>query len=176
MNKPDLSRIWQTWIGIAPKKDLTMDDLPTLVPDIIRNRIAIFPELLREGKIEWYCFLIHDYLKDPDNIYFHIRFTKVEGKDVELPDYCVEPQMEEVGENISGINKSILKNEDIREVWRIIGEQSELIIKLIQIYKDAVPIQQFIQFMHYNMNMFGLGHRSRIRLVQEGFIQGFLSF
>jgi len=64
-----------------------MDDLLTLIPDIIRNRIAMFPESLGEGKVEWYCFLIHEYPKDPDNVYFHIRFTKAEGKDVEGFDF-----------------------------------------------------------------------------------------
>ena len=180
MKKPDLERMWKTWVRIAPKKNLTMDDLGTIIPDAIRNKIAIFPELLREGKIEWYCFLFHDYQEDPDNAYFHVRFTKVEGEKIALPEYCTEPEIEKVGENISGIDKSLLKNADIGEAWRIIGEQSELIIELVQIHKDTVPIQQFIQFMHYNTNMFGLGRRSRIRLthmLEKGVLtHRFLSF
>ena len=50
MNKPDLSRIWQTWIGIAPKKDLTMDDLPTLKGSAIildDNSERIYPMRVR---------------------------------------------------------------------------------------------------------------------------------
>ena len=176
MKNPELKRIWQTWVRIAPKKNLTMDDLAIFILDTIRNKIAIFPELLREGKIEWYCFLIHDYPKDPDNVYFHVRFTKIEGKKVTLPEYWAKPEKEKVGENISGINKSLLKNEDIREAWRIIGEQSELIIRLVQIHKDTVPIEQFIQFMHFNMNMFGLGHKSRIRITHKGFISRMIGF
>jgi len=176
MKKPDLNGIWKTWVRIAPKTNLTMDDLTMLIPDTIRNKIAIFPELLREGKIEWYCFLIHDYRKDPDNVYFHVRFTKAEGKKVTLPEYCTKPEIEKVGETISGIDKCLLKNEDIGEAFRIIGEQSELIIRLVQIHKDTVPIEQFIQFMHFNMNMFGLGHKSRIRITHKGFISRMISF
>lgn len=165
MQKPDLDQIWQTWVRIASKKDFSVDEKKAvLIPDTIRNKIAIFPELLREGKIEWYCFLIHDYPEDPDNIYFHVRFAKAEGKKVALPEYCKKPERDKVGENISGIDKSLLENEDIREAWRIVGEQSDLIIKLVQIHKDKIPIQQFIQFKHYDTNMFGLGRRSRIRM------------
>ena len=68
-------------------------------------------------------------------------------------------------ENIAGINKSLLKNEEIEEAWRIIGEQSEWIINLVNIHKEDigwVPITQFVQFMHFFMNMMGLGHRAAL--------------
>ena len=156
-----------------------MDDLAKIIPNTIRKKIAIFQELAREGKVDWFCFLIHAFPKDPDNAYFHVRFTKAEGEKIELPEYCIETQMKNVGKTISGIDESLLKNEDIREAWRMIGEQSDLIIKLVQIHKDVIPIEQFIQFMHYNMNMFGLSQQGSIKVrhkVSGGFISRFLRF
>lgn len=176
MKKPELNRIFQTWIKIMPKKNWITADLSTIIPEIIRSKVSIFADLLREGKIDWFCFLIHEFPEDPDNFYFHIRFTKVKGKKFELPDYCSKPKIEKVGQTISGIDNSLLNDEDIGEVWKIIGEQSELIIKLVQIHKGRISIEQFVQFMHFNMNMLGLGHRSKIRIIQQGFIHRYLSF
>lgn len=175
VKKPELDRVWQTWIKIGPIKLIGIEELSTKVPKIIREKVSIFSELLVEKKIDWYCFLIHPFSEDKDSYYFHIRFTKTNENNLELPEYCIKPQIEKLGPKIQGIDESLLKNEDIREAWKIIGEQSELIIKLVQIYKDKIPDQQFVQFIHYNMNMMGLGNRSSFRL-QEGIVSRYLRF
>jgi len=164
MKKPNLDRIWQTWIKIMPKKDFHMGELFPIIPDVIREQISIFSDLLKERKIDWYCFLLHNSPQDPDNFYFHVRFTKTKEENFRLPDFCTQPQIEKVGNAISGIDKSLLKKEAIEEAWRIIGEQSELIVKLVKIHKARIPIEQFLQFMHFSMNMVGLGYQSRISI------------
>jgi len=124
--------------------------------------------------IDWYSFLIHNResgvptTEDDNNLYFHIRVAL--GKDVKpkdfrelLPNYCVMTQpIERRLESISGIDKSIIQNEEIEEVWRIIGEQSEWIINMINIHKEeaGIPIPQIKQFMHFYLNMIGLGGRA----------------
>jgi hypothetical protein len=175
MKKPKLDRIWQTWVKIAPKKDLCRGEILPIIPNLIREKINIFSELLKERKIDWYCFLLHNSPQEPDNYYFHVRFTKTNGENFKLPDFCSQPQTEKVGNNISGIDKSLLKEEAIEEAWKILGEQSELIVKLVKIHKDKIPIQQFVQFMHFNMNMVGLGHQSRI-MIKQGDTYRFSSF
>ena len=84
-----------------------------------------------------------------------------------LPSYCLDPkpiERREV-ESINGIMKPLLRNEEIEEAWRIIGEQSEWIIRMVKIHEDGeIPIKQFIQFMHFYMNVMGLGHLSRLVL------------
>ncbi len=64
-------------------------------------------------------------------------------------------------QNISGINKSLLKDDDMAEAWKIIGEQSEWLLNLVNIHKDVViPVGQITQFMHFYLNMLGLGGRA----------------
>jgi hypothetical protein len=54
MKKPNLDRIWQTWIKIAPKKEFHKGELSPIIPEIIREKISIFSELLKERKLNWY--------------------------------------------------------------------------------------------------------------------------
>jgi hypothetical protein len=104
-----------------------------------------------------------------NNLYFHLVLSLNEGVDTEysltaLPSYCLEPKHlgRGYGESISGITKTQLKNDEIEEAWKLIGEQSEWIIDLVNAHKDGeLAIKQVIQFMHFYMNMLGLGHLSK---------------
>jgi hypothetical protein len=63
-----------------------------------------------------------------------------------------------------------LKNDDIEEGWRLVGEQSQWVIELINAYKeDALTIGQFTQFMHFFTNAVGLGMHSVMTV--DGFYQ-----
>jgi hypothetical protein len=134
--------------------------------------------ILEKGKVmDWYYFLIHGREND-SNCYFHIVFSLregVESKDFlnSLPSYCLDLKHLErgYGESISGIEKTLLKDDEIEEAWRIIGRQSEWIIDVVNIHKDReIPTQQFMQFMHFYMNAIGLGHTAKLT------IPPFLSF
>jgi len=164
MQKPDLNRMWETFIKMS-LEDIRLGRYINII------RFKIYPMisgLKDNGMINWYCFLIHDRKsgvptsEDDNNPYFHIRF--VLEKDVEsdefllsLPNYCVMTR--KIGgnqvESISGIDKSLLKNEEIEEAWRIIGEQSEWLLNMLNIYKQDVeiPLQQIGQFLHFYSNM-----------------------
>ena len=168
MEKPDLDRMWETWVRIGRKPSLP----PKMVQDAIRNRIyPLVSRLMNEGTINWYHFLLHDYPRDRANWYFHIRFSVMPDikkvDDLNLPEYCVPPEKIDPIRNIAGINKALLENEEIEEAWRIIGEQSEWIINLVNIHKEDIgwiPIDQFVQFMHFFMNMMGLAYRAKISM------------
>ena len=58
-------------------------------------------------------------------------------------------------ESIAGIDKSLLKNEEIEEAWRMIGKQSEWFLEMLNIHKEDVdiPPQQIAQFLHFYVNM-----------------------
>jgi len=121
--------------------------------------------LKENGIINWYSFLIHGEKGDP-NLYFHVRFNlRKDVKDREevnnfLPDYCEKGKtarcrdVENI-ENIKGINKFILKNNEIEEAWRILGEQSEWLINMLNIHWEnvVIPITQVGQFLHFYLNM-----------------------
>lgn len=123
-----------------------------------------------DGLIGWYCFLIHDRnsgvptTENDDNPYFHIRFDtkeEINPKD-SLPNYCVLTRKIDVDwvKDISirrgeVFNTSMLKDESIGEVWRIIGEQSEWLLHALDIFKDDtdIPLLYVSQFLHYFANM-----------------------
>lgn len=52
-------------------------------------------------------------------------------------------------------NPSLRKHEGIEEVWRIIGEQSELLLKVFDSYKDGavIPLEEIASLLHYFHNM-----------------------
>jgi len=168
MEKPNLNRMWETFIKIGLPDSVSFGRLIHMI------RFKIHPMIYRlkdDGIINWHCFLIHDRnsgvptSRDDNNIYFHIRFTlkkDIDPKD-SLPDYCVMTtriESERV-KAISGINKSLLKNEEIEEAWRIIGEQSEWLLNLLNIHKEDVdlPPQQIAQFLHFYSNITQLAVR-----------------
>lgn len=165
MEKPDLSKMWETFIKI-PAEDNRMKI--SALYNTIRSKIYPMISGLKDNDmINWYCFLIHDRnsgvptSKDDSNPYFHIRFTLKKNVDPDefldsLPNYCVMTRhIERRLESITGINKSIIKNEEIEKAWRIIGEQSEWLLNLLNIHKENVdiPPQQIAQFLHFYANM-----------------------
>ncbi|MCJ7634669.1 hypothetical protein MUP77_20050 [Candidatus Bathyarchaeota archaeon] len=172
MQKPDLDRLWRIWIKIGLPQQ-TVEAMFSNVASMIRSQVTEVVSILETKKmIDWYYFLIHGKDNDPSNFYFDVIFSVREGVASEdfvkaLPDYCLDPKHleHEFGESISGIKKELLKNGKIDEAWRIIGEQSEWIIHMVNVHKDGeLTIPQFIQFMHFYMNTMGLGHLSRLQL------------
>lgn len=170
MQKPNLDRIWETWIRIGIPQGY--QELFNRAVSIIRSQVSETVAVLEKREIiDWYQFLIHGKEND-SNLYFHVRFSLRNDIDSKyfldsLPSYCLDPKHIERRdvESISGITKLLLKNDEIEEAWRIIGEQSEWIIHMVSIHKDVeIPIQQFIQFMHFFTNMMGLGQQSILQL------------
>lgn len=170
MEKPDLNRMWETFIKMSWEDIRGGEHL-----NIIRFKIhQIISFLKDDGIINWYCFLIHDRKsgvptsEDDTNPYFHIRFALEKDVDpnkflITLPEYCVMTRKidRKSVESISGIDKSLLKKEEIEEAWRIIGEQSEWLLNLLNIYKQDVniPLQQIAQFLHFYSNVTQLAYR-----------------
>lgn len=126
----------------------------------------------------WYCFLIHDKTsgvpttEDDKNAYFHIRFTVKKNinikdeKDINkyLPEYCEKSMTRRCSDvtSIQGIEKSILKDGDIAESWKLMGEQSGWVLTMLKGHEEnaQIPVNQLVQFMHFFMNMLGLGGQS----------------
>ena len=181
MQKPDLNQMWETFIKIpdltqmlkAFQKNPTRDNMVRINNCMFNTiRVKIYPmisQLKSNGIIDWYHFLIHkSRRKDDPNLYFHIRFEpKKDIKDKEhvndfLPEYCERDKTRQCKgvESIAGIDKSLLKNEEIEEAWRIIGEQSEWLLNMLSIYKEDVEMpalkEQIKQFFHYYFNMTNL--------------------
>ena len=165
MEKPDLDSMWETFIKIPVENNqLGYSKLFS----VIRTKIQPLISSLTEKKIiNWYSFLIHDRhsgvptTEDDNCPYFHVRISIQENVDSStlltlLPNFCtLTRKIEQTQKSISGINMSIITNEDISEAWRIIGEQCEWYLHLLAIHKNDVdiPPQQIMQFLHFFANM-----------------------
>jgi len=169
MEKPDLNRVWETYIRIPTEENMGYKTLLRNLYDTIRLKIhPMISDLKDNDVINWYCFLVHpSRIKGDPKQYFHIRFElKNDIKDKKsvndlLPDYCEKSMtahfmdVESNPKNISGIDESLLKNEEIEEAWRIIGEQSEWVMNMLNIHKENIGItpKQIGQFLHFYFNM-----------------------
>ena len=165
MEKPDLNQMWETFIRIG---EMPFIDISKIIRMIRFQIDAMISHLIRDGTINWYCFLIHGKnsvptTKDDNNAYFHIRVSVKNNTEPSFPDYCVMTRKIERDwvKSISGIDKSLLENEEIEEAWRIIGEQSEWLLKMLNIHKEdvEVPPRQIGQFYHFFANMAQIGVR-----------------
>jgi len=167
MKKPDLDRMWETFIKIE-ELDLITPNKPFIdhskVIRIIRGKIyPMISRLQNERIIDWYSFLIHNRksgvptTEDDPNVYFHVRVSLKNEGEPSFPDYCVMTRKikREWVESIAGIDKSLLKTEEIEEAWRIIGEQSEWFLNMLNIHKEDldIPTRQVRQFLHFYANM-----------------------
>jgi len=163
MNMPDLDRIWETFIQIPSPS------LLGIYVQMIRKQLApLILDLQQRGFIDWYCFLIHDRnsgvptTENDLHAYFHLRFALREEVSPSsflssLSVCCTMTRKARVEavQSILGIDSGLLKNRDIRQAWRIIGEQSEWVLKMLDIYReDADPYPtQIVQFLHFFANM-----------------------
>jgi len=156
----NINNIWETYILLNDHK-VRFEVLRTKIAPLIKN-------LKSKHILGWYCFLVHQSRQNDDNkLYYHLRLEfLIENQTKEsiskfLPDYCLKEltekfiNVEKPGGDISGINKALIKNNNILKAWEIIGEQSELVLKMLNIHKDNISIQenQISQFLHFLSNM-----------------------
>lgn len=134
--------------------------------DMLRTHIMPLISVLKEKwEVKWYCFLIHNSTNGVpipyDGPQYHIRFENSVGMEkteliTHLPDYCeMLREIKSSNNKISGIDEKLLRNDDVGEAWRIIGETSEWILSLIDAHKPEIPISpnQIAQFLHYIANV-----------------------
>ena len=172
MQKPDLDRIWETFVRLQIEPRRT---LPDSIFNTVRTRISPLISRIDE-LIDWYCFLVHGKksgvptAENDGNAYFHIRVSLKQNAKPDdflesLPTYCLMTRKVErewvkdisIGEGTK-FDTSLLKDQKIEEVWRIIGEQSEWLLNMLSIYRDdiQIPLQHIGQWFHYFFNMTGL--------------------
>ncbi len=129
--------------------------------------------LEQQGLIIWYCFLVHDRgSADREDLpaefpqhFLHLRFGLPDGADIQnfltkLPPPFVHPVQKALGP-IGGVNVAAMHG-DWAEAWWLIGELSELALKLVEAHSDdnQTIVPQVIQFLHYLTNGLGMGGRS----------------
>ena len=137
---------------------------------LINKLIPVITILQEKCGAEWYCYLIHNNqngLSIPNNngLQFHLRFENSNNLSIDqvksfLPEYCLMLQkIDKPLTEISGINNSLLKGNDIALAWKVIGESCEWIIKMLLIHNtegineiSKLP-DQILQFQHFITNI-----------------------
>jgi len=164
MNIPDLTRIVDTYIPMPG------GDLNAYFDQLRREVLLSIRKLQSDEVLGWYSFLIHG----PDNLagreplddrkYIHLRLQPKKGMDInefigKLPTHFLNPKQVSLA-NISGIDSSVLRDDDWAYAWKLHGEASEWVLFLLESHRDqAIPFQQIIQFLHFITNPLGLGGR-----------------
>jgi hypothetical protein len=138
---------------------------------LVKKVIPVISILKEECGVEWYCFLIHNNdngvpIPSYDGIQFHVRFENStllpkEKLSKLLPGYCEKLRKDEQAKSgeISGIDIDLLKNRDISEAWRRIGEFCEWVVEMINAHEldDEIQqtkiAQQISQFFHFVSNI-----------------------
>ncbi len=170
LKKPDLDRMWETFLKVSFEDVQSHKHFQTLRLDLL----PIISQLMERGLIDWFCFLLHDRNSgvptdaDDPSLYLHLRFSVRENVDphaiiASLPEYFIMTRQIERNrvESIAGIDNSLLKQQQIVEAWRVIGEQSEWLLDMLQIYREdvTVPPEQVSQFLHFFANMTNIRFR-----------------
>jgi hypothetical protein len=178
MQKPNLDKMCETFIRIGLPDVVTHERIFNMIRVEVHRAICqVYPTINRlekEGVANWFSFLIHDKESgsipvppDDKNIYFHIRVSlsgnnQLEDLKKSLPQYCLMTRQKKredvdhinIGEGVR-FDTSLLKHGEIEEVWKIVGEQSEWLINMLDIFKEdlKIPLQYIGQFFHYYFNM-----------------------
>jgi hypothetical protein len=176
MDLPKLDLIIETFFKIDKL------DFSSYISQLRNGLLPLIRKYENEKKIIWYSFLIHDsnnlknrVLPSDKNLYVHIRFGLPDGANInqfinELPDYFQQPQHVNLSV-ISGIDNSIIRNNDWAYAWKIHGEASELVLRIIEGHNDDsnISIQQITQFLHFITNPLMIG--GRCLFLNNGFLQ-----
>ena len=158
MKKPNLSIIWEMVIIIPEMRNYKEQLI------VFREKVISTIDLLENGlRVEWYSFLIHNRNNgvsiDYEGPLFHIRFENTKNIEKEklisiLPEYCEMIQKADIPNSISGINLTLLENEKIDEVWKILGEFCQWFLNSIKNHKNDNLIKtNLCAFFHYHTNI-----------------------
>ncbi|MCJ7498412.1 MAG: hypothetical protein MUO78_09830 [candidate division Zixibacteria bacterium] len=167
MKKPNIENMCEMAVRIPD------GSLGENIKSLQNKVIPVISKLKEECGVQWYCFLIHNNKNglpiSYEGFQFHIRFENTNNLSIDelkskLPEYCemirkIDPSLRE----ISCIDTSLLKGDDIQEAWKIIGESCEWIIEMLNAHKMVEDItldrvrKQIEQFQHYIKNITMIG-------------------
>ncbi len=176
MNTPDLNSIIETFIRIDYSEKASADASWQNYIDLLRSRVApLIRALTAAGSITWYSFLVHDRKsgvptrKSDKGIYLHLRMSLAASVDRDvfirsLPEYCFMSRKMQVPDppSLDTVDISCLNGANVEHGWRILGESSEWVLRLLDSHDPNKPVPQdnVEQFLHY------LGNQLFVRVAQ----------
>ncbi len=176
MNTPNLHAIIETFIRIDYSEDVSEDANWRNYIDLLRSRVAPLVRSLMAAKaITWYSFLVHDRKsgvptkKRDKDIYVHLRMSLSASTDEDafirsLPEYCLMSRKMQVPDppSLDTVDIGSLNGSNVEHGWRILGESSEWVLRLLDSHDPRKPVPQdnVEQFLHY------LGNQLFVRVAQ----------
>jgi len=164
MQLPDLNRIVDTYVPVSA------NDLPAYLNQLQRDILPHIRKLQADGHLRWFSFLRHDASqlagREPldGRVFIHLRLEPATDLNPQvfiklLPAHFLKPQHVSALSAISGLDGSILRDDNWAQAWKIFGEASEWILCLLEGHKKEPSLQQIVQFLHFITNPLMLGHR-----------------
>lgn len=164
MKEPRLDRMVETFIPITVSADATPIRQWQDYLDLLRTKVCPLVRALQERRlVDWYSFLVHRKgtgvpTKESDQgLYIHLRLELPEGVNQnallsELPAFCEKTQIPEPPRpELDECDIRAFKDQKVEYGWRVLGEGSEWILRMLESHDPKVPIppQNVSQFLHY---------------------------
>lgn len=176
MNTPNLHTIIEPFIRIDYSEKASADANWQNYIDLLRSRVApLIRVLTAAGSITWYSFLVHDRKsgvptkKRDKGFYVHLRMSLSASADEDsfirdLPEYCLMTRKMQMPDtpSLDTVDISCLNGSNVEHGWRILGESSEWVLRLLDSHDQSKPVPQnnVAQFLHY------LGNQLFVRVAQ----------
>ena len=167
MNAPNLDHMWESFVHIGSVEYVRVYGYL----DVLRAQVApVIADLRSAGLVDWYCLLVHGADEgvpcgpaDRD-CYWHVRVSLAEGVSGDdlkrrLPRawQWTQPMGRQNTDSITGVTADALRDQDISLAWRIIGEQSEWWLRMIDCYRPNMPSRalcpDILLYLHLLTNM-----------------------
>jgi len=165
MTTPDLNRIIETFIPIPIDSQKNPIAVWQDYADLLRTTVAqIIRERREQNQIRWYSFLVHNQQSgvpttpNDARLFVHLRMELASGVDegvfiAKLPPTCLMAGKMQVPTppSLDTIDITFLKNSNVSEGWKILGESSEWVLSMLDSHDThtKVPPQNVAQFLHY---------------------------
>ncbi|MGD0277436.1 MAG: hypothetical protein ABSB79_15545 [Syntrophales bacterium] len=163
MEVPDLNRIIETYVPVST------GDLTGYLDQLRQDILPHIRELQANGNLRWFSFMIHGAshitgTAPADGLLIHLRLEPATHLDAFkfiklLPAHFQNPQLVAPLSVISGLEDSVLCNNDWAHAWRILGETSDWVLCLLEGYEEGPSFKHIIQFLHFFTNSLMLGNQ-----------------
>lgn len=165
---PDFERLAETFVAVPATGVTSKAALWERYIDVLRFKVApVVRSLGAERVITWYCF--HAHGRDEGvpthagdtNGYVHLRVqlgshVGLDDLKAKLPPDFVMTQMvgQPVPNTLDNVVVGMLKQDDARYGWGIVGLASQFVLEMLQAHDPAVsvPAANVQQFVHYIWN------------------------
>ena len=169
MNKPDLSRVAETFLRVTAD-DPSPADWPRYIQMLRTQVTPLVRQRRQQGHIRWFSFLFHNRcsgvpVDDPDDRgwFIHLRVELAEGVTIEqLRDTLPEDWWKGKTQLSPPLDRSCLdeipasafRDGDVANGWQVLGEVSEWSLSMLDAHPDgaAVPPQNLRKFLHFLWN------------------------